>query len=173
MESAKNFRLIVIVVLFTFSSCGAIIKSYIRKDTENVPVGFGKEKTTLVVVVDRRSYGNKIDKIFKENYSGEYVFVTTEELNRKYGDTAKYQYVLHDDISISSSKVTTITTDRSTGISTRSTETRSAASRSFHIWDRKTRKIHDTGVSSGTSWKTILKAYLQKLDTERKKNQDR
>jgi hypothetical protein len=66
--------------------------------------------------------------------------------------------------------VTTITTDRSTGFQTRSTAPQSSASRSFHILDRKTNKIHDTGVSSGTSWKKILKVYLDKLDAERKKN---
>jgi hypothetical protein len=66
--------------------------------------------------------------------------------------------------------VTTITTDRSTGFQTRSTAPQSSASRSFHVLDRKTNKIHDTGVSSGTSWKKILKVYLDKLDAERKKN---
>ena len=66
--------------------------------------------------------------------------------------------------------MTTMTRNPNTGMSTRSNEVRSSASRSFHILDRKTKKIHDTGVSSGTSWKKILKTYLKKLDSERKKN---
>jgi hypothetical protein len=33
------------------------------------------------------------------------------------------------------------------------------------------KKIHDTGVNPGTSWKKILKVYLKKLDTERKKTE--
>jgi hypothetical protein len=88
----------------------------------------------------------------------------------KYADPITYRYVLDDDISVSRSYITTITTDRSTGMQSRSTAPQSAASRSFHILDRKTKKIHDTGVSSGTSWRTILIAYLEKLDAERKKN---
>jgi len=170
MKSLKLLNLFFILVLFTFSSCGLIIKSYIRKDTENVPPDFGKEKTTLLVIQERKGYTKKVKKIFDGHYSGDYVFVTWAELDNKYGDAINYRYVLDDDVSVSKSYVTTVTTDRSTGFQTRSTAPQSSASRSFHILDRKTKKIHDTGVSSGTSWKKILKVYLKKLDTERKKN---
>ena len=170
MKNLKLFNLFFILVLFTFSSCGLIIKSYIRKDTDNVPPDFGKEKTTLVVIQERKSYTKKVKKIFEGHYSGDYVFATWAELDKKYGDTINYRYILDDDVSVSKSYVTTITTDRSTGFQTRSTAPQSSASRSFHVVDRKTKKIHDTGVSSGTSWKKILKVYLKKLDTERKKN---
>ena len=170
MKNLKIFHLFVIVALFMFSSCGMIIKSYIKKDTENVPPDFGKEKTTLLVIQERKGYNKKVEKIVKDNYSGNYIFVTRAELENKYADAMNYRYVLDDDISVSKMYVTTITTDRSTGFQTRSTAPQSSASRSFHVLDRKTNKIHDTGVSSGTSWKKILKTYLQKLDAERKKN---
>ena len=170
MKNLRLFNLFLMAVVFTFSSCGLIIKSYIRKDTENVPPDLGKEKTTLVVIQERKGYNKKVEKIFKENYSGAYVFTTWTELDNKYGDTVNYRYILDDNVSVSKWYVTTITTNRSTGFKTRSTAPQSSASRSFHILDRKTRKIHDTGVSSGTSWKKILKTYLKKIDAERKKN---
>jgi hypothetical protein len=147
-----------------------IIKSYIKKDTENVPADFGKEKTTLLVIQERKHYTKKIESIIKQHYSGDYIIVTRKELEDKYSDATKYRYILDDDVSVSKMYVTTITTDRSTGFQTRSTAPQSSASRSFHVLDRKTNKIHDTGVSSGTSWKKILKVYLDKLDAERKKN---
>lgn len=170
MKNLKIANLVFIVVLFTFSSCGMIIKSYIRKDTDNVPPDFGKEKTTLLVIKERKGYNKKAEKIFKDHYSGAYIFITRAELESKYTDAINYRYLLDDDISISKMYVTTVTTDRSTGFQTRSTAPQSSASRSFHVLDRKTNKIHDTGISSGTSWKKILKTYLKKLDAERKKN---
>ena len=170
MKNLKALHLFAIAALFMLNSCGFIIKSYIKKDTENVPPDFGREKTTLLVVRERKGYNKKVDKIFQKHYTGDYVFIDREEQNTKYSDTINYRYLIDDDISISRSEVTTMTRNTSTGMSTRSNEVRSAASRSFHILDRKTKKIHDTGVSSGTSWKKILKTYLKKLDTERKKN---
>ena len=170
MKNLRLFNLFLIIVLFTFSSCGMIIKSYIRKDADNIPADFGKEKTTLLVIKERKGYNKKAEKIFKDHYSGSYIFVTREELENKYQDNTNYRYVLDDDISISKMYVTTVTTDRSTGFQTRSTAPQSSASRSFHVLDRRANKIHDTGISSGTSWKKILKTYLKKLDAERKKN---
>jgi len=170
MKNPRALSLLAIAVLFMFSSCGFIINSYIKKDTENVPPEFGKEKTTLLVVRERKGYNKKVDKIFQKYYTGDYIFIDREELNTKYSDTINYRYLIDDDISTSRSEVTTMTRNPNTGMSTRSNEVRSSASRSFHILDRKTKKIHDTGVSSGTSWKKILKTYLKKLDSERKKN---
>jgi hypothetical protein len=161
-----------LTTLFIFSSCGMIIKSYIRKDAENVPPDLGKEKTTMLVLQEHKSYTKKIEKIVKDNYSGDYIFITREELKTKYSDTEKYRYILDDDITITRRDVITIThtTDLNTGFTTTEAQNRSTAGRSFHILDRKKNMIHDTGVSSGTSWKTILKTYLKKLDGERKKN---
>ena len=170
MKNTRIFNLFLATIVFMLSSCGMIINSYIRKDTENVPPDFGKEKTTLLVVRERKGYNNKVDKIFQKYYTGDYIFVDRAELNTKYSDTINYRYLIDDEISISRSSITTMTTNTSTGISTRSNEVRSSASRSFHILDRKTKKIHDTGVSSGTAWKKILKTYLKKLDSERNKN---
>jgi hypothetical protein len=172
MKMKNKLFFIALTTLFIFSSCGMIIKSYIRKDTENVPPDFGKEKTTMLVLQERKGYTKKIKKILNDNYSGDYVFVTREELKTKYSDAEKYRYILDDDITITRRDVITIThtTDLNTGFTTTDAQNRSTASRSFHILDRKSNKIHDTGVSSGTSWKTILKSYLKKLDSERKKN---
>jgi len=170
MKKLRLFNLFFIAVVFTFSSCGMIINSYIRKDTENVPPDFGKEKATLLVVRERKGCNKKVDKIFQKHYTGDYIFIDREELDTKYSDTTNYRYLIDDDVSISKMYVTTVTTDRSTGFQSRSTAPQSSGSRSFHILDRKTRKIHDTGISSGTSWKKILKTYLKKLDSERKKN---
>ena len=171
MKNQKIFYLFAIAGLFMFSSCGMIIRSYIKKDTENVPPELGKDKTTLVVIQERKGYNKKVEKIIKKYYTGDYIFASRNELYNQYKDTINYRYLLDDDISVSKMYKTTITTDRSTGFQTRTTTPQSSASRSFHILDRQTGKIYDTGVSSGTSWKTILKTWLQKLEDERKKNE--
>ena len=117
MKMKNKIFIIAFTTLFLFSSCGLIIKSYIRKDTENVPPDLGKEKTTMLVLQERKSYTKKIEKILKDNYSGDYVFVTREELDTKYSDTLKYRYLLDDDILISGGpvNVTTRTTNTQTG----------------------------------------------------------
>lgn len=170
MKNISLYKFSFMIALFIFCSCGAVIKSYIRKDTENVPPDLGKEKTTMLVITNNNSYNKKVEKLFKENYSGDYLFVTREEIDNKYNDPIKYRYILDDDIDVTKSRVTTTTKNVKTGISTKSSETRSSASRSFHVLDRKENKIFDTGISSGTSWKMILKTYLAKLDAARKEN---
>lgn len=170
MKNFKTINLLAIAALFLLNSCGFIIKSYIKKDTENIPADFGKEKTTLLIIQERKGYNKKVEKIVQKNYTGEYIFIKKQELDTKYANTESYRYVLDDEISVSGTRVVTTTISPSVGVTSRSSELRSAASRSFRILDRKANKLHDTGVSSGTSWKAILKTYLQKLDTERKKN---
>jgi hypothetical protein len=172
MKMKNKLFFIALTAMLIFSSCGMVIKSYIRKDTENIPPDFGKEKTTMLVVEEHKGYNNKIEKVLKDNYSGDYIFITREELDTKYSDKDKYRYILDDEVMISRPDKVTIThtTDLNTGFTRSESDNKPSASRSFHILDRKTNKIHDTGVSSGTSWKTILKAYLKKLDSERKKN---
>jgi hypothetical protein len=171
MKMKNKLFFIALTTLFIFSSCGMIIKSYIRKDTENVPPDLGKEKTTMLVLQERKGYTKKIKKILNDNYSGDYIFITREELDTRYSDTDKYRYLLDDEILVSRGpSVTTHTTDMNTGFTRSNTQTSGSAGRSFHILDRNTKKKYDTGVSSGTSWKTILKTYLKKLDSERKKN---
>ena len=174
MTPPKLLKLFCIASLFLLNSCGIIIRSYIKKDTDNVPPDFGKGKTTILVVNRKNHYNKKVDKIIRNHYTGDYMFVSKEELDNKYKDAEDYRYILNDEITVSGSRVTTITTDRSTGISTRSTPAlQAAAGRSFFIIDRKTGKSHSTGVSSGTSWKLILKTWLKKLDSERKKNESK
>ena len=173
MKNLKIFHLFAIGALFMFNSCGMIISSYIKKDTENIPPDFGKEKTTLLIVKHKNNYNKKVDKITKKYYTGDYMLVPKEELTSKYSDAENYRYILDDEITISSTRVTTITTNRQTGMSTPSSQVYSAGGRSFRIIDRKTEKTHDTGVSSGTSWKKILKTYLKKLESERNKNENK
>ncbi len=170
MKILKTLPLFAIPVLFMFSSCGFIIKSYIRKDTDNVPSDFGKGKTTILIVNHKKNYNKKVDKIFRSNYTGEYIFVTRDELNNKYKDTINYRYVLDDNISITRSTTTSIIPvgPRAGQVSSEPT---ASAGRSFLIHDRKTNKNHGTGISSGTSWKKILKTWVKKLESERKKNE--
>ena len=166
----KITYLLFIVPLLALSSCGAIIKSYIRKDEGNVPQDFGKQKTTLLVLEQRKGYNKQVGKILNKFYSGGYAFVSEEDLKIKpYKDTIKYRYLLNDKLTISRSDIiSTVPVGVRAGQQTSNRV--STASRSFRIIDRKTQKVYETGVSSGVSWKAVLKAYLKKLDNERIKN---
>ncbi len=141
--------------LLVLSSCGGIIKSYIQNDTENVPPDFGKQRTTLIVIEQKKkAYNKEVENIVKKYYFGEYVFVSENDLTKEpYRDTIKYRYLLNDNVSIDNMA--------------------STGSRSFYITDRVARKSYGTGVSSGASWTTVLKEYLKKLESERKKNREK
>ena len=166
----KTTCLLFVVLFLMLSSCGGIIKSYIRKDAENVPPDFGKQKTTLLVLEQKQGYNKDVEEILNKYYSGEYLFVSKEDLNIKpYQDTITYRYLLNDNLSMNQA-LTGSSVPVGARAGQQTNQMVSTASRSFHIIDRKTKKVHDTGVSSGASWKTVLKAYLMKLDEERKKN---
>lgn len=173
MKNLKTLYLFAITAIFMLSSCGMIIRSYIRKDTENVPPDFGKDKTTILVMEHKKKgYNKRVNRLIKNHYTGEYIFVSDDELQTKYADTISYRYVLDDNISVSRAMTgSTVPVGPRAGQST--FQTVSVGGRSFHIYDRKTKKTHDTGIESGTSWKKILKVYLKKLDNERKKNESK
>ncbi len=159
-----------LVILLSLCSCGAIIKSSINKDDSNVPPEFGRQKSTLLVLSHGNGYNSKVEKIIKKSYSGEYSFVSKQELtNKPYNDTIKYRYLLNDNISTDRT-FTGSTYSVGSKAGQQTNEMTSTAARSYYITDRKTNKVFGTDISSGTSWKKILQVYLKKLDTERKKN---
>ncbi len=145
-----------LIAVFLFASCGAIIKSYINKDDKNVPADFGKDKSPVLVVKWKKKYNNKVAKYFKEYYKGEYLFISRKELQTTYTDTLKYRYIFGNDFFV---------TSRVAGM-----PGESSGSLSFRLTDRATNKTYETGVSSGTSWGTIAKTYIKKLEKAREKN---
>ena len=138
----RNTYLLFVVLLLTLSSCGGIIKSYISKDAENVPPDFGKQKTTLLVIEQKKGYNKEVEKILNKYYSGEYAFVSKEDLTIKpYQDTIKYRYLLNDNLSITQAFTgSSVPVGPRTGQQTN--QMVSTASRSFHIIDRKTQNVH-------------------------------
>lgn len=98
--NVKSFLLL--IVLITTQSC-FIAKSAARSDArkkftvENnaIPPDFGKEPTTLLIVLrDNKGYNKWTKKAVKKKYHGEYVFVTREDLEKEeYKNTTKYRYL--------------------------------------------------------------------------------
>jgi hypothetical protein len=156
-------KLFFVSSLVLLSSCGFIIKSYIRKDDTNVPADFGKEKCPLLVlkVKKKSKYDKKIESDFKKYYKGEFLHISPEELHSTYADTSKYPYVFGQNREISSSTHNVVT-----GMP----ENPGSVSLSFHLYDRVREKYYDTGVSSGVSWRTVERSYIKKIESVRAKN---
>jgi len=146
--------------LVLLTSCGFIIKSYIKKDDTNVPADFAAEHPILVLKF-KKKYDKKIESDFKKYYKGEFLHISPEELNTTYGDTSKYRYVFGQNLEIMRS-----THDITTGMPTSS----GSGSLSFHLYDRVKMKYYDTGVSSGVSWRTVERSYVKKIESVRAKN---
>ena len=148
------------VICLVCSSCTAIMRSYIKEDDSQIPIGFGKEKYTIVVLKHSKSYNKKVEKRFKKFYTGDYIMAGKEELNTRYNDSAKYRYILDNSkYYVSTSMPGALPQDRTPG----------AVSVSFVLKDRVTGETFGADVSSGMYTK-VLKAYLQKLEKVRKKN---
>lgn len=154
-------KLFFVSSLVLLTSCGFIIKSYIRKDDTNVPADFGAEKHPILVLKFKKKYDKKIESDFKKYYKGEFLHISPEELNTTYADTSKYRYVFGQNLEIMSS-----THDITTGMPTSS----GSGALSFHLYDRVKKKYYDTGVSSGVSWRTVERSYVKKIESVRAKN---
>jgi hypothetical protein len=148
-----------LVIAFSLSSCGFIIKSVIKKDNENVPVDFQKDKTPVLIVKWKKKVDKKVEGYFKQYYKGEYLVVSNEELQTKYSDLSKYRYLFSSTRHIHHYENLTPGQPGT-----------SAAGLSFNLYDRQKDSVYDTGVESGTSWKLIAKTYIKKLDQTREKN---
>ena len=155
MKNQLLFKLLFVSVIFTLTSCGAIIRSYVNKDTENLPTDFGKEKSTVLVIQHKNSYNKKVESNFKKYYKGDYIMVSKDDVNTKYSDIAKYRYIFDN---------TKFITDRTNG-------GLSSAALSFHIIDRQSNHLYDAEISSGSSYKKIVKAYVAKMERIRKRNE--
>lgn len=96
MKNSKYLILFLLVWLLT--SCGAIFKSTITVKNNYIPADFGKNNTVLLVDVSvERSISRYIRKAFEKNYKGEYHFITNRFMGfspPEFNDTTKYRYVL-------------------------------------------------------------------------------
>lgn len=151
--------LLLVWCCFLFSSCAAVFKSSIKEDDKQIPVGFGKEKTTLLVIRHNvKSYDKYLEKHFKNNYTGEYVIVTAREISGEtYKDTEKYRYIFDEEIGTNS-------------VRDAKGQNNSWGFSRFYLKDRVTKKIYKTthGVGSFGPW---MKNYIKKLEATRLKNE--
>ena len=150
--------LLFLSVICILTSCAAIIKNYINKNVE-VPADFGKENATILVVKWKKFYNKKLEKDFKKYYTGDYLFVSKEEVETKYTDLAKYRYIFGNSLYV--------TKQQSTGPGTGSA---SSGLLTFHLRDRITNKVYDTQMGSGVSWNAGAIALIQKLEKAKEQN---
>lgn len=142
-----------------FSSCATVFKSSIKEDDKQIPMGFGKENTTLLVIRhNEKSYDKYLEKHFKNHYTGEYVIISAGQIaGEAYKDTEKYRYIFDEEIGTNDVRDAK-GKNNSWGFSR------------FYLKDRVTKKIYKTkhGVGSFGPW---MKNYIRKLEITRLKNE--
>lgn len=157
--SLRLHSLLLISCCIIFSSCATVFKSSIKEDDKQIPMGFGKEKTTLLVIRHHvKSYDKYLEKHFKNHYTGEYVIISARELSGEaYKDTEKYRYFFDEEFGTNNVKDAK-GMNNSWGFSR------------FYLKDRVTQKIYITthGVGSFGPW---MKNYIKKLEVTRLKNE--
>jgi hypothetical protein len=155
INSMRYLILVIISASIVLSSCGGIIRSYIRKDKNNTPTDYGN--SAVLVIKHKKKYNKNLESAFVKNYKGEYLLIDLKDTSQ-YTDTDKYRYIFDNNVEIS----------RGSGPIGSSTPTTS--SMSFYLVDRKTRARYSTEISSG-AYTVVLNAYVKKLDDARLKNQ--
>jgi len=158
MNKKNISALLFLSVTFLLSSCGAIIKGYINKNVI-VPADFGKENTTILVIKWKKFYNKKLEKDFAKYYTGNYLFVSKEEVETKYKDLSKYRYIFGNSLYVTKFPTTTP-----------GTGTPRAGLLTFHLQDRVDNKDYDTEIGSGVSWNAVAKAFIKKLERAKEQN---
>lgn len=149
-------KLIPILFLLFVSSCGHVIRSSIKEDGKQIPINFGIEDITILVVRKDSNYNKLLEQRFSENYLGSYVIINENELdNVMYKDVKKYRYVFD--------KTEATIISRSNNKITRNTYL------SFCLQDRSTGKVYKTA-NIYTTTTALMEEYLISLEKVRRKN---
>jgi len=143
---------LVIAVPFLLSGCFSYSKN-INKNGNHLPPDIGKEKTILWVVThDKKKYDTYLENCFSKYYKGDVVFVPFGTYPKQYSDNSVYRYQF-DYITTGISIDRNVTTEH----------------RDFRIIDNVKKKTYQTDFQ-GFKWKSLMKAYVQKLEKLRVQN---
>lgn len=152
-----------LVLTFSLSSCGQLVKSMaVKRATVSrgaIPPEFGKEKTVLLcMITGKNSYDKYMKKHVTAQYHGEYEFVLPKDLEAEnYKDVSKYRYVFDRD----KSSYSRYTPQKASGQTTYTTS-------SYFIFDRKTNKTYEFSMTS-SFYAKIIQGYMIGLEKERLK----
>jgi hypothetical protein len=164
----KNPRFLFLVIYIfsvsiTLSSCfigksieASHMKQEFTEENDAIPPDFGKDNSTLLVILQgRNSYDNYVKRAVKNNYNGKYILVlSTDYYSGDYTDVNEYRYLF--DYTNGSTSSTTF----SNGMSASSTAKR------YYIKDRLKDKMYQCGAEFGFFAKA-LEIYFQNLESKR------
>jgi hypothetical protein len=145
-----------------FNSCGAgssQMKESFTEAKKAIPPDFGKGKTILICVIKNdRYYDVHVKSAVKNNYKGEYIFVSEQDVyNTKYNDKNIYKYLF--DYSEGSLK-------NVVGVKGGST---TYARKQYYIQDRLNNKFYKSGAEFPSYAKAMV-AYMKNLELKRISN---
>lgn len=141
-------------------------RNLLAKEDDAIPPGFGKVKTTLLVINNGNFQVDKcLEKTFEKYYTGNYLIIDEmEQYNKRYNDTVKYKYTF------------IVYTDNQKGKWVRGGGGSSGYERqgpttnySYGVMDRTDSKEYHISFFGG-GYKGLMEAYVKKLEEERKKN---
>jgi hypothetical protein len=141
-------------------SCAGIVRSTIKEDDKQIPIGFGKEDVTILALRKTGRYNKWLEERFSENYNGNYIIVDPRELtNTKYSNTKKYRYTFDG-----------TETTKSSGVAPINTGSGMADTRiSFSLTDRSTGTVYKTS-SMYAAATALIRDYLIVLERVRQRN---
>jgi hypothetical protein len=133
----------------------------IKAEKSTIPLNFRGDSFYLVGILhNRNSYDRYLKKAFEKRYTGNYILVTNEELEKKYTDVQKYRYVFdYLKADLSYGKSTSIVTGKEKYVE--------YSTYKFYVIDRTTSTKYQSN-RNGDAFFYEIQAYLMLLDAERK-----
>ena len=165
----KKIIITVLILLFTelFTAPSFAQSKLLAKEDNAIPVNFGKEKTTLLVVKTPAGHDvNKaLEKMFEKYYAGPYEIIDfLDQFQVRYHDSVKYGYKFNVVIDMQPGQ---FTTRRPGGGYERMGPSNEY---SFGVTDQHTKKDYNISFFK-ESFSGLLETYIKKLEEERKKNE--
>lgn len=164
----KISKIFVITLLCTsvfFSlSCMNTLGKTIKNDNTQFPSEFGKDSVfnLLVQIMNFKKFDKYLTKNFKENYTGEYTFINSEEIeSKRFEDLSKYRYIFY-----ANQNVNLVMSSNASG---KGSSYSQSLTYSYSIKDRISGKIYTTKISSG-AFSAFMKAYIIQLEIIKNQN---
>jgi hypothetical protein len=150
----RHFIILLLIALIA-SSCCSTVEKRIKENDKQIPIGFGKEDTYLLVLQKNRRYNKWLDKRFPENYFGKYEVIAPDQISdSKYADKDKYRYTFDFEYGADPDFYRMVATGTMV---------------SFVLFDRVTGKFYKSAFA-GQDVSDYMKDYLIRLEQIRKKN---
>lgn len=156
-SNSSIIKIICLVSVFLFfTNCVSMPTESITIQSGQIPPGMTGYTGTLLILKHNKAWNKYADKYISENYNGEFIFVTEDEIENY--DLEIYRFILSKSNQLNRVGGTQVGGDF-------------VATEDLYTIDRKTGKVYKT-IEKTSFYGLLLKKYAKALERERSKGKD-